>query len=90
MRYQHLDIEADVHVGKRALPTLLNATINTLEVYTHVHRSAQLSSLVWSLNKLDVKISGALILNLGRTMDFTEILKGLIKKTEGYENIFVS
>ncbi|EAZ04100.1 hypothetical protein OsI_26238 [Oryza sativa Indica Group] len=31
VRYQHLDIEADVHVGKRALPTLLNATINTLE-----------------------------------------------------------
>ncbi|KAG8080330.1 hypothetical protein GUJ93_ZPchr0007g3603 [Zizania palustris] len=31
VRYQHLDIEADVYVGKRALPTLLNATINSLE-----------------------------------------------------------
>lgn len=48
---------------------------------------AQLSSLVWSLNKLDVK-SSALIINFGRTMDFTEFLKELIKKTEGYENIF--
>lgn len=50
---------------------------------------AQLSSLVWSLNKLDVK-SSALIINFGRTMDFTEFLKELIKKTEGYENIFLS
>ncbi|KAF0905324.1 hypothetical protein E2562_003921 [Oryza meyeriana var. granulata] len=32
VRYEHLNIEADVYVGKRALPTLLNATINTLEV----------------------------------------------------------
>ncbi|KAL5197970.1 hypothetical protein ABZP36_001482 [Zizania latifolia] len=31
VRYEHLDIEADVYVGKRALPTLLNATINSLE-----------------------------------------------------------
>uniref|UniRef100_J3MLF4 ABC transporter domain-containing protein n=1 Tax=Oryza brachyantha TaxID=4533 RepID=J3MLF4_ORYBR len=31
VRYEHLSIEADVYVGKRALPTLLNATINTLE-----------------------------------------------------------
>ncbi|KAL6656651.1 hypothetical protein ACP70R_004431 [Stipagrostis hirtigluma subsp. patula] len=31
VRYEHLSIEADVYVGKRALPTLLNAAINTLE-----------------------------------------------------------
>ncbi|KAL6840735.1 hypothetical protein ACP4OV_029599 [Aristida adscensionis] len=32
VRYEHLSIEADVYVGKRALPTLLNAAINTLEM----------------------------------------------------------
>uniref|UniRef100_A0A0E0EC82 ABC transporter domain-containing protein n=1 Tax=Oryza meridionalis TaxID=40149 RepID=A0A0E0EC82_9ORYZ len=47
VRYQHLDIEADVHVGKRALPTLLNATINTLE---------GLVSLFISSNKRKLKI----------------------------------
>nr|XP_020167918.2 ABC transporter G family member 43 [Aegilops tauschii subsp. strangulata] len=31
VRYEHLSVEADVHVGKRALPTLINAAINTLE-----------------------------------------------------------
>lgn len=37
VRYQHLAVEADVHVGKRALPTLLNAAINLLEVYDFFH-----------------------------------------------------
>ncbi|CAM0906092.1 unnamed protein product [Alopecurus aequalis] len=31
VRYEHLSVEADVHVGKRALPTLVNAVINTAE-----------------------------------------------------------
>ncbi|KAK3127190.1 hypothetical protein QOZ80_7AG0569610 [Eleusine coracana subsp. coracana] len=31
VRYEHLDVQADVYVGKRALPTLLNAAINVLE-----------------------------------------------------------
>nr|GEW58349.1 pleiotropic drug resistance protein 2-like isoform X2 [Tanacetum cinerariifolium] len=31
VRYKNLSIEGDVHVGSRALPTLLNATINTVE-----------------------------------------------------------
>lgn len=31
VRYENLSVEADVHVGKRALPTLINAAINTLE-----------------------------------------------------------
>lgn len=32
VRYKNLLIEGDVHAGSRALPTLLNATINTVEV----------------------------------------------------------
>ncbi|KAM5559550.1 pleiotropic drug resistance protein 2 [Rosa sericea] len=31
VRYEHLSIEGDVYVGKRALPTLLNATLNSIE-----------------------------------------------------------
>lgn len=32
VRYENLSVEGDVYVGSRALPTLLNATFNTLEV----------------------------------------------------------
>lgn len=32
VRYEHLSIEGDVYVGSRALPTLVNATMNTIEV----------------------------------------------------------
>lgn len=32
VRYKNLSIEGDVHVGSRALPTLLNSTLNTIEV----------------------------------------------------------
>ncbi|CAO2824077.1 unnamed protein product [Amaranthus hypochondriacus] len=31
VRYEHLSVEGDVHVGNRALPTLLNSTINSIE-----------------------------------------------------------
>ncbi|CAN1308015.1 ABC transporter G family member 39 [Linum perenne] len=31
VRYEHLSIEGEVHVGSRALPSLLNAAINTIE-----------------------------------------------------------
>ncbi|CAI9091307.1 OLC1v1026298C5 [Oldenlandia corymbosa var. corymbosa] len=31
VRYEHLSIEGDAYVGSRALPTLLNASINTIE-----------------------------------------------------------
>ncbi|KAK2418395.1 pleiotropic drug resistance protein [Trifolium repens] len=31
VRYENLSVEGDVYVGSRALPTLLNVTINTLE-----------------------------------------------------------
>ncbi|XP_015901954.1 pleiotropic drug resistance protein 2 [Ziziphus jujuba] len=31
VRYEHLSVEGDVYVGSRALPTLLNATLNTIE-----------------------------------------------------------
>lgn len=33
VRFEHLDVEGDVYVGSRALPTLLNVTINTIEVF---------------------------------------------------------
>lgn len=32
VRYENLSVEGDVYVGSRALPTLLNATMNTIEV----------------------------------------------------------
>ncbi|KAI4322384.1 hypothetical protein L6164_022086 [Bauhinia variegata] len=31
VRYEHLSIEGEAHVGTRALPTLLNTTLNTVE-----------------------------------------------------------
>ncbi|CAM8980801.1 unnamed protein product [Rhodiola kirilowii] len=31
MRFEHLSVEGDVYVGSRALPTLLNATLNAIE-----------------------------------------------------------
>ncbi|KAG8647080.1 pleiotropic drug resistance protein 2 isoform X1 [Manihot esculenta] len=31
VRFENLSVEGDVHVGSRALPTLLNATLNTIE-----------------------------------------------------------
>lgn len=33
IRYEHLAVEGDVHVGSRALPTLINATMNFIEVF---------------------------------------------------------
>lgn len=33
VRFQHLEVEGDVYVGSRALPTLLNVTLNTIEVF---------------------------------------------------------
>ncbi|XP_057981312.1 pleiotropic drug resistance protein 2-like isoform X2 [Malania oleifera] len=31
VRYEHLSVDGDVHVGRRALPTLFNSTLNTIE-----------------------------------------------------------
>jgi hypothetical protein len=39
VRYENLSIEADVYVGKRALPTLLNSAINVFEVRTGFRHS---------------------------------------------------
>lgn len=36
VRYEHLSVEGDVYVGSRALPTLLNVTLNTIEVYINM------------------------------------------------------
>lgn len=33
IRYEHLSVEGEVHVGSRALPTLINATLNAIEVH---------------------------------------------------------
>jgi hypothetical protein len=33
VRYENVSVEGDVHVGRRSLPTLLNATLNAFEVY---------------------------------------------------------
>lgn len=33
VRYENLSVEGDVHVGRRALPTLLNFVLNALEVF---------------------------------------------------------
>lgn len=32
VRFEHLSIEGDAYVGTRALPTLLNTTLNAIEV----------------------------------------------------------
>jgi ABC-transporter N-terminal len=32
VRYENLSIDAETHVGSRGLPTLVNATMNTIEV----------------------------------------------------------
>ena len=32
VRYEHLSIEGQAYLGTRALPTLINSTLNTLEV----------------------------------------------------------
>lgn len=32
VRYEHLSIEGDAYVGSRALPSLLNSTLNVIEV----------------------------------------------------------
>jgi hypothetical protein len=46
VRYEHLSVEADVHVGARALPTLLNSAINVLEVCAlHLIASCMRSSI---------------------------------------------
>lgn len=36
VRYEHLSVEAEVYVGARALPTLLNSAINVVEV-SYIH-----------------------------------------------------
>lgn len=35
IRFEQLSVEGDAFVGSRALPTLLNSTINSVEVFFH-------------------------------------------------------
>lgn len=35
VRFEHLSVQTDAYVGSRALPTLLNATMNMIEVYSY-------------------------------------------------------
>lgn len=32
VRFEHLSVEGDAYVGTRALPTLINSTLNAIEV----------------------------------------------------------
>lgn len=36
VRFEHLCVEGDAYVGTRALPTLLNSTLNEIEVWDPV------------------------------------------------------
>lgn len=36
VRFQNLSIEGDAYVGTRALPTLLNSTLNSIEVISSI------------------------------------------------------
>ncbi|XWS59522.1 hypothetical protein CRYUN_Cryun08bG0129100 [Craigia yunnanensis] len=40
VRFEHLEVEGDVYVGSRALPTLLNVTLNTIESILGLFRLA--------------------------------------------------
>jgi hypothetical protein len=40
VRFENLSIEGDAYVGTRALPTLLNSTLNSIEVFCSVSLSA--------------------------------------------------
>jgi hypothetical protein len=40
VRFENLEVEADVHVGNRGLPTLLNSVTNTVEVRAYVTTTA--------------------------------------------------
>jgi hypothetical protein len=40
VRFEDLSIEGDAYVGTRALPTLLNSTLNSIEVFCSVSLSA--------------------------------------------------
>ncbi|KAI8569218.1 hypothetical protein RHMOL_Rhmol02G0261800 [Rhododendron molle] len=40
VRFEHLSVDGDIHVGGRALPTLFNATLNTLESVLGLFRLA--------------------------------------------------
>jgi len=33
LRYEHLSVEGDVYIGKRAIPTLINVAMNVIEVF---------------------------------------------------------
>ncbi|KAG0495310.1 hypothetical protein HPP92_000001, partial [Vanilla planifolia] len=57
VRFQNLSVEADAHVGSRALPTLLNATVDTLEGIFGFFRFAQSKKRI---NKILVDVSGTL------------------------------
>ena len=33
VRFEHLSVDGDAYIGTRALPTLLNSTMNVIEVF---------------------------------------------------------
>ncbi|PIA39226.1 hypothetical protein AQUCO_02700421v1 [Aquilegia coerulea] len=55
VRFEHLSIEADAYIGSRAIPTLLNATLNAIEVLLGLVR---LSKSNKRINKILRNVSG--------------------------------
>jgi hypothetical protein len=60
VRYENLSVEGDVYVGSRALPTLLNVTINTLEVLIFFIYIIKLSDLML-INALSVYLINLIV-----------------------------
>ncbi|KAL9684788.1 hypothetical protein QQ045_022229 [Rhodiola kirilowii] len=54
VRFEHLSVEGDVYVGSRALPTLLNATLNAIESILALLRLAPSKkrkiNILWDVN----------------------------------------
>lgn len=51
IRYEHLVVEGDVHVGARALPTLLNSTFNSIEVFSYFNNFSIIKCWLLILSK---------------------------------------
>lgn len=69
VRFERLNVEAEVHVGSRALPSLLNFSFNMLEVSSLLDliliELCCVCSFILLLDKFTPKISLSLHLSLG-------------------------
>ena len=57
VRYEHLSVEGEVHVGSRAIPTLLNAILNVIEVNHHATYLLKLEGITSSFLRILTFIS---------------------------------